>query len=386
MTRAPSLLAPCLAGFAVRVGAYAVCAGFLAAYSPFPNRESVDVRVYLADARAVAAGVLPYKREFVEYPPVYFLAVLPPYPIALACGGEGAYPWCFAIWMGVWEALLVWLVGRAAWEAWGDEGRARLAAWCYALSFACAGFATTRFDALPAAFAMAALLAAMLGRGTGSAALAATGALAKWFPGVLIAPLLLEVRRRPREASARVGAWAAMLAVGTVPIVVLSLRGFLETYRYHFHRVANSETTHKLLAELGERTGWWHLSPDAFTYPLLAGMIACWLAVAVWLWRRPTPWPARTHAAAAVAILVPFLLGNKAFSPQFLLWVAAPFCVMARARLDRVLYFALQGAMVIEFPLLYCYYPAPFWLGVTMGVRCLLLAALALRALGAAAA
>jgi len=56
----------------------------------------------------------------------------------------------------------------------------------------------------------------------------------------------------------------------TVPIVVLSMRGFLETYRYHFHRVANSETTHKLLAKLGERTGWWHLSPDAFTYRLLA--------------------------------------------------------------------------------------------------------------------
>ncbi|GEM_PF-5463244 len=379
MDRLPSFRAPCVAGLAVGLAAYAVCTLFLDAYSPLPLRESVDVHVYLGDARAVFTGVMPYEREFVEYPPVYFLAVLPPYLPTLVLG-EAAYPWSFAGWMALWEALLVWLVGRCAWEATRDAARARLAAWAYALSYACAGFATTRFDGLPAAFAMMAILAAMSGRGAGAAGLAATGALAKWFPGVLLAPLVLEARRSPREALRRLASWGLVLVLGTLPIVLLSPRGFLETYRYHFRRVPNSEATHKLLSELGERTGLWNLDPAVFTLPLLACVVLCWLLVAFWLWRKPAPWPARTHAAAAVAILVPFLLGNKAFSPQFLLWVAAPLCVLARTRLDWVLYFALQGVMVVEFPLLYAYYPAPFWLGVTMGLRCLLLAAMAIRA------
>ncbi len=380
MDRAPTFWAPCAAGLAIRLAAYAVCAVFLDAYSPLPLRESVDVHVYLGDARAAFTGVVPYEREFVEYPPVYFLAVLPPYLPTLALG-EPAYPWSFAAWMALWEALLVWLVGRCAWEATREAARARLAAWAYALSYACAGYATTRFDGLPAAFAMMAVLAAMAGRAPGAAGLAATGALAKWFPGVLLAPLVLEARKRPREALARLGAWLLVLALGTLPIVLLSQRGFLETYRYHFRRIPNSETTHKLLSELGERTGWWDLAPGAFTLPLLACVVVCWLLVAAWLWRTPAPWPARTHAAALVAILVPFLLGNKAFSPQFLLWVAAPFCVLARTRLDWVLYFTLQGVMVVEFPLLYAYYPHDLGLGLAMGLRCLLLAAIAIRAL-----
>lgn len=379
MEGAPGFWPPALAGLAVRIAAYAVCAVFLDAYSPFPLASSVDVHVYLGDARAAFTGVVPYEREFVEYPPAYFLAVLPPYLPTLLLG-EAAYAWSFAVWMALWEALIVWLVGRCAWAATRDAGRARLAAWAYALSYACAGFATTRFDGLPSAFMMMAILAAMSGRGAGAAGLAAAGALGKWFPGVLVAPLAIEVRRSPRELLARLGAWLLVLVLGTLPIVLLSPRGFLETYRYHFRRVPNAETTHKLLSELGERTGGWTLDPGAFTLPLLGCVLVCWGLVAVWLWRLPVPWPARTHPAAAVAILVPFLLGNKAFSPQFLLWVAAPFCVLARTRLDWILYFILQGVMVIEFPLLYAYYPSSFWLGVVMGLRCILLAALAVRA------
>lgn len=381
--RPPSLLAPCLASLAVRALSFAVAAAFLLRLSPFPDAVAWDVNNYLRESRAVCHGLVPYGEVFIEYPPGFLLAAVPPYLVADALGGEPLYAHAFAAWMSIWEVLLTWLVGRCAWEITGDRRRATLAAWLYALSFVCAGFATTRFDAVPAVFLMAALWGVSRARPLGAAGLSAAGALVKWFPGVLIGPMVEEELRlgRRRGAFARLGVWLLVLAAGAAPAAIASPRGFVASYAFFLRVDPQSSTTHKLLSELGTRTGLWHLAPAAFTWPLAAAQFGCWAAIAAWLWRRPAPWTPRTHVAAAVGLLVPFLLCNKVFSPQYLLWVAAPFCVLARTRLDWVLYFALQGVVVIEFPLLYSYYPNDVGLGVAMGLRCLLLAAIAIRAL-----
>jgi hypothetical protein len=239
------------------------------------------------------------------------------------------------------DAVMTWLLWRGA-------GR-RLApgVWLWVLFVPALGpLVLARFDLVPAVLAAGALLAARDAPGR-AGTLAALGAAFKVWPAVLLPALLLAGERaaRLRALGGFMACSVAVLVVTAVaagwaravsPFAMLATRGLhLEAFaalpllwaRYmeggSRWSVTFSEACH--CHELvGPGTGW---AAAAGMLVLLAGA-----AVTVLLYARAFARPAAERCAAQGALLAAFLLlvwivGARVFSPQFLLWLAAPLAV-----------------------------------------------------------
>lgn len=207
---------------------------------------------------------------------------------------------------------------------------ARLAGWrafIWAAAPALVLYSVHNWDFLATACVAGAVWAWARGRPGTAAMLLGLGAATKIFPGFLALPLLLDrVALRDYRGAARVvagtgGVWAAI----NVPFMLANWDGWWATYSFQAGRAADLTTNSIWYWGFPELSG---DEVNRWSFALIA--VAWLLAVAIgWATAQRTgryPW-----LQVGAALLASFLLFNKVYSPQYVLWLL-PFFVLLRIR------------------------------------------------------
>jgi uncharacterized membrane protein len=209
--------------------------------------------------------------------------------------------------------------------------------------------AFTNFDALATALATAGLLAWARRRPVLAGVLLGLGAATKFYPLLLLGPILLlclragQLRAGLQATAAAAVAWAVV----NLPFAVLFPAGWAEFFRLNRRRGADPDSVYTVVSTF---TGWpgfdGELQPGQipFTLNLFSATVfvaACaaigWVALAAP--RRPR------LAQLCFLVLGAFLLVNKVWSPQYSLWLV-PLAVLAIPRWKPVLAWMIVDALV----------------------------------------
>ncbi|MGH3807251.1 MAG: glycosyltransferase family 87 protein [Pseudonocardiaceae bacterium] len=242
----------------------------------------------------------------------------------------------------------------AAWlvTVWALVGMSRRRPWdaaLAALSPLVVVHAFTNFDVVATALATTGLWAWARGRPVLAGVLLGLGAATKFYPLLILGPILLLCLRagRLRPGLAATAAAAGAWAVVNLPVVVLFPAGWAEFFRLNNRRGADPDTLYTVVATV---TGWSGfdgvlrpgqipstLNLVSATLFLLACVAIGWVALAA-------PHPPRL-AQLCFLVVCAFLLVNKVWSPQYSLWLV-PLAVLAIPRWKPVLAWMIVDALL----------------------------------------
>jgi uncharacterized membrane protein len=207
----------------------------------------------------------------------------------------------------------------------------------------------TNFDALAVACAAGGILALSRRRPVLAGVLLGVGGAAKFFPLMLLLPVLLVGWRRRdlgtalRTIGAAVGSWA----VFNVPVAAAFTTGWWEFFRLNQTRPADPDSLYFALSYF---TGWPGFDgdlapgqlPSVLNAVTLASFVAACAGVVVLALRAPRP---PRLASLAFLVVAAFLLVNKVWSPQYSLWLV-PLAVLALPRWRLLLGWMFVDALV----------------------------------------
>jgi uncharacterized membrane protein len=208
----------------------------------------------------------------------------------------------------------------------------------------------TNFDALAVALATTGLLALARGRPWLAGVLLGVGGGVKFYPLLLLFPVLLVGMRRWRDGISpaaplrTIGAAVATAVAVNLPVALAYPTGWWEFFRLNQSRPADPDSLYFVVSHF---SGW-----AGFDGSLAAGQspavlnavsallfVLCCVGIGVLGWRAPRP---PRLASVGFLVVASFLLVNKVWSPQYSLWLV-PLAVLAlpHARL-------LLGWMVVD--------------------------------------
>ncbi|MHA6785754.1 glycosyltransferase family 87 protein [Pseudonocardia saturnea] len=227
----------------------------------------------------------------------------------------------------------------------------------------------TNFDALAVGAATAGLLAFARNRPLLAGVLLGIGGGFKFYPLLLLGPLVILGLRRWRDggspAPALRAAAAALVTVVAVnlPVALAWPTGWWEFFRLNQTRPADPDSLYFVISHF---SGWPGFDgqlasgepPAVLNVVTLALFALCCAAIAALAWFAP-----RTPRLASLAFLVvaAFLLVNKVWSPQYSLWLV-PLAVLALPRTRLLLAWMVVDALVWV-PRMY-YYLTPANMGL----------------------
>jgi uncharacterized membrane protein len=207
----------------------------------------------------------------------------------------------------------------------------------------------TNFDALAVGLATAALLALSRRRAVLAGVLFGIGGAAKFYPLLLLVPVLVVgLRRRDpapalRTIAAAVLTWAAI----NLPVALAFTPGWSEFFRLNTARPADPDSLWYVVSYF---SGWpgldGELAPGRVPTVLNALIAALFLAACagIAVLGRRAPRPPRL-ASLAFLLVAAFLLVNKVWSPQYSLWLV-PLAVLALPRWRLLLGWMAVDALV----------------------------------------
>jgi hypothetical protein len=237
--------------------------------------------------------------------------------------------------------------------------------------------AAGRFDALPAAAALIALLAAQRGRSLLAYGALAVGALLKFFPLALLPLLLIQSWRQRREEplwrgpalfaglmlagegiAALINPARALQPLGFMGARCVEIEAFPATLAFLWASLTGGKVTPKLYPEYSSVCQLAPGTDGAQTITLLAAVIG--IAAVYWFfWRERL---SLTHSFIFTTGLL--ILGVKVFSVQYLLWLSP---LIAYAYGTQLMALASWGAVCLATSL---YYPVAInpWVVVNLGL------------------
>ncbi len=207
----------------------------------------------------------------------------------------------------------------------------------------------TNFDALAVACATGGMLALARRRPVLAGLLLGIGGAFKFYPLLLLLPVLLVgLRRRDLGTAARtIGTAVGSVVLVNLPVAVAFTPGWWEFFRLNQTRPADPDSLYFVISYF---TGWAGFdgpladgqAPVVLNAVSLALFATCCAGVAVLAWKAP-----RTPRIASLAFLVvaSFLLVNKVWSPQYSLWLV-PIAVLALPRWRLLLSWMLVDAVL----------------------------------------
>ncbi|WP_256103657.1 glycosyltransferase family 87 protein [Streptomyces sp. ODS05-4] len=195
-----------------------------------------------------------------------------------------------------------------------------------ALAPALALTATINWDLLALALTAAAMLMWSRERPLAFGVLLGLATAAKLYPALLLGPLLLLCWRAWRWrafTTALLGAAGAWLTVN-VPVMLFAPEGWKQFYAFSRERGIDFGSFWLVITQ---RTGGQIEPADVNTYAMLLMGLACAgiAALALMAPRRPR------FASLAFLVIAAFILTNKVYSPQYVLWLI-PLAALARPR------------------------------------------------------
>jgi uncharacterized membrane protein len=209
--------------------------------------------------------------------------------------------------------------------------------------------AFTNFDTLAVGFATAGLLALSRRRAVLAGVLLGIGGAAKFYPLLLLLPVVLVgLRRRDPGPAVRTAATALLAcALINAPVAVAYTPGWLEFFRLNNSRPADPDSLWYVVSYF---TGWpgfdGELAAGQVPTVLNAVVLMLFLAACagVALLARRAPRPPRL-ASLAFLVVAAFLLVNKVWSPQYSLWLV-PLAALALPRWRLLLAWMTLDALV----------------------------------------
>jgi uncharacterized membrane protein len=306
----------------------------------WPRDMSVEVHGCYSDiplllyARGLADGAIPYlsaDAAAFEYP---VLSGLMAWLTALVSGGDQrVYFDVNVLLLTAFAVVLVWataqLAGRRPWDA-------AIVAVAPGLLLA----STINWDLLAVALTALAMLAWARRHPILAGALLGLGTAAKLYPLFLLGPLLVlcfRTRQLPaffQALGATIVAWTAV----NLPVAAFGYDGWVMFYRFNSERGADFGSPWYALEQLGVEmsTGTLNIL-TAVLFVAACGAVG-WLGLRA---RRRPRWP-----QLVFLVLVAFLVTNKVYSPQYVLWLL-PLAALARPRWRDILIW--QACEVVYF-------------------------------------
>lgn len=188
-------------------------------------------------------------------------------------------------------------------------------------------YSVHNWDFLATACMAGAVYAWTKNRPGGAAMLLGLGAAAKIYPGFLALPLLIErIAARDTRGAVRVvagtgGVWLAL----NLPFVLANWDGWWATYSFQAGRVADL-TTNSIWF-----WGFPELDAEQVNRWSFALIAASWLAALIVGWSVGQRTGSYPWIQVSASLICAFLLFNKVYSPQYVLWLL-PFFVLVRVR------------------------------------------------------
>lgn len=283
-------------------------------------------------SRGIAEGRFPYldPSALLEYPVLQTVVASATgvlahtlNPLASVHVGQGIYFDVNAVLLAAVWAAVVLLLGRMV----AHPGHAVLAA--LAPAVVVTGF--INWDLWPVLCTVAALLAFRRDRWGLGGILLGVGTAFKLFPFLLLgAVVVLALRRRQagpalRAGAGAAGAWAAV----NLPFALLDPQQWAWFWRFSQDRGAGfSSVWHWWNEVAAPRLGTPALPAEGINVLALAGFaLACALVLVLGLVAREEP----RLEQLAFLVLAAFVLSNKVYSPQFVIWLV-PLVLLARPR------------------------------------------------------
>jgi uncharacterized membrane protein len=190
----------------------------------------------------------------------------------------------------------------------------------------------TNFDALAVALATVGMLALARRRPLLAGALLGIGGAFKFYPLMLLLPILLVGLRRRRIGTAlrTIGAAVGAFVLVNAPVALLYPTGWAEFFRLNRTRPADPDSLYFVVQYF---TGWHGFDgkladgqPPAVLNAVSAALfVLCCAGICVLALRAPQP---PRVASLAFLTVASFLLVNKVWSPQYSLWLV-PLAVLA---------------------------------------------------------
>src|SRR6266700_1900319 len=307
-------------------------------------------------------------------PPEYPLLSLVPFSLALVVPAAW-YQVAFAVWMAVVAGIIYFVLKRY---------RSTRAAIAFAVYLVIGSWATAegRFDLVTAALTLGAVILAAKARWKWAFALLALGTLLKFYPVVLIPPLLIaqQMQESGKWNSWRrwsgVGVFFAVCAGVTAFSLLLNVADTVSPFRYFFSRPIEVESFPATLVWLGSFVG--YPLHYVFTFQSLnvisalsskISLLSTVLLVAGLLYTFWLQWQRKIDIfmSSLLTILVLITVG-KVFSPQYLIWVAPFVAYVGRCHWKWLLSWGIVATFTtIIFPFIFVdlphiinYYPVVF--------------------------
>jgi 4-amino-4-deoxy-L-arabinose transferase-like glycosyltransferase len=295
----------------------------------------------------------PYRDVRIEYPPLAFAATLPPGLVSLS---YRPYRYAFAAYMLILHALNLWLCARMLRSPEAASGW-RLARIAWGSLAYCAAVGTVFVTRMDHAVVTSTLLViwafgraqeasnerARVRWAAACGALAALGVMVKLVPGLAGAAALLLWLRSDARDRIRLSLVCALVGAAVLVSVNLAMYGlagpaYAGTFRYHALRGVQLESTYAGLIMLLKPFGMAMRIDESFGSTNLASaatelikQLSPWLLLAgtaYLLGLRRFATDARGALLLTCALLLTFMLTNRVFSPQYLMWIGAPLCVL----------------------------------------------------------
>jgi hypothetical protein len=333
--------------------------------------HALDLSIYYQDSRQLLNGLVPYRDFALEYPPLALLPFALPRLVTLGQRVDfSGYVWLFLVQNALFSTLIALLIAqiRGLQAAGSSLG-------LYALLVAVsAPLLPWRYDLFPALLTALALLC-VLRRQPGWAGIwLGLGVAAKLYPAVLL-PIFgayyLAEKERPALVRLALGS-AGALAATLLPFVLIAPGPLLTFLQYHQLRGLQLESLPAGVIVLAHVLG--NLPAQlAFNYGALhvdsppAAVVLRWLPVAVVVvfgvvlagcWARfREEQAAGGHVTSeslivyAFAALLAFIVTNKVFSPQYVIWLL-PFAPLLRLR-QAIALLAICALTITLFPFNY---------------------------------
>jgi hypothetical protein len=270
----------------------------------------------------------PTTAPFHALPHEYPLLTLIPFSLALIVPSHW-YQVAFAVWMALVGVFIYYVLLRNC---------SRRVALPFAFYLVVGGWGTAegRFDLIPSALTLLAIMYAVRKRWHWAFFYLALGTLFKFYPAILLIPFLITQQMESREdhfswrSLLPLGTFVGVCATVTMLSLLLSVEGTLAPLSYFQGRPVQIESASATVLWLFSFLGY-HLHP-VFSFgslnilsPLspivsVGGSIVLVLGLGYiyWLqWRRKLD-----LAAACLLTLLIIMFTGKVFSPQYLIWVA----------------------------------------------------------------
>jgi hypothetical protein len=349
--------------------------GIAALIWPIVEHWQGDVKLYFNYSLELAQGKLPYRDVRLEYPP---LAIVPfVVPRLLALGqmlSEDQYRWLFLAQNAVYCAFIAWGITLVYRRVTFEHSLATALLIYAALLVVFSAVLPWRYDIFPAFLTALALFAVVDERPVLAGVWLGLGIAAKLYPVVLV-PIcgLYYLAWRQWQPLARLSLGCGIaLIVSIVPFWLIGSEGLLAFLRYHGLRgiqvesvsggvimllqvlgAAEVSTTFNygalhLVSPIADAVVGWHTPMFILAYLVL--MLIAYRGFRTDVATLGSPSGIRLVTYSVAALLV-FIVTNKVFSPQYLVWLL-PFVPLLRPRHALVL-FGVFVATTVIFPFWY---------------------------------